>query len=169
MAKSADDVIKEIEAAFLGVPIGQLTLHEADLMDSYATDAELRAARERDPERDWRDVPDASLKVCSYALSYLDPLSWRFYLPALMRYALRAAAEAGGVTLLSMPRGFGSTSNPPKSVSIRWTRCRFVPCAPSCASLRRTATPTTPMVPRKPWTTTGQIGEASNRGAVRGI
>jgi hypothetical protein len=80
------------------VSVGQLTLHEADLMDSYsATDAQRSAARDRDPEGDWRDVPDASLRECDYALSYLDPVSWRFYLPAFMRYQLRDSSKAADV------------------------------------------------------------------------
>ena len=104
--KSVDDVIREIEDAFLGVPLGQLTLHEADLMDSYgATEAQRKAARDRDPERDWRAVPDASLRECDYALSYLDPVSWRFYLPAFMRCGLRDSSGSAHVIYSLDPAG----------------------------------------------------------------
>jgi hypothetical protein len=106
LVKTADDVISEIEAAFVGVPFGQLSLHEADLMDSYgATAAQRQAARDRDPERDWREVSDASLRECDYALSYLDPLGWRFYLPAFMRWRLRDPAASDHVIYSLDPAG----------------------------------------------------------------
>jgi hypothetical protein len=84
-----EQVIKEVEDAFRGVPLGKLTLHEAEALDGYATDVERRAARELDREQDWRDVPDTAIQECSVALSFLDPESWRFYLPAYIRYGLR--------------------------------------------------------------------------------
>jgi len=91
---SVEEVIRAIEGAFRGVPLGKLTLHEAEKMDSYgSTDADLKAARGLDRERDWRDVPDASIRECPVALCFLDPLSWRFYLPAYMRYGLRHLKE----------------------------------------------------------------------------
>jgi hypothetical protein len=90
LVESADDVIRTIEEAFRGVPLGTLTLHEAELLDRYSsTDAERSAARKLDPERDWRAVPDASIQECGDALSFLDTTSWRFYLPAFMRCGLR--------------------------------------------------------------------------------
>jgi hypothetical protein len=84
-----DQVIRELEDAFLGVPLGKITLHEAEALESYATDVQRRAARELDRERDWRDVPDQAIRECPAALSFLDPESWRFYLPAYIRYGLR--------------------------------------------------------------------------------
>jgi hypothetical protein len=91
--ESAEDVIGAIERAFRGVPLGRITLHEAEAMDSYSSVDTLRAARDRDPERDWRDVPDASIRHCPAALSFLDVVSWRFYLPAYMSYGLRHFKE----------------------------------------------------------------------------
>jgi hypothetical protein len=89
-----EQVIGEVEEAFRGVPLGKRTLHEAELLDRYSsTEVELRAARELDPERDWRDVPDAAIRECPVALSFLDPESWRFYLPAYIRYGLRHPTE----------------------------------------------------------------------------
>lgn len=88
--ESTDEVIRRIEQAFHDVAIGRRTLHEAELLDRYSsTEAELSAARNLDPERDWRDVPDASIQSCGDALSFFDAVSWRFYLPAFMRCGLR--------------------------------------------------------------------------------
>jgi hypothetical protein len=67
--KPVNDVISEIEAAFRDVPLGRRTLHEAEVMDRYsATEADFAAARDLDRERDWRDVPDASIRECPEAL-----------------------------------------------------------------------------------------------------
>jgi hypothetical protein len=87
--ESVEHVINEIEKAFRGVALGKLTLHEAELLDSYSSDGERMRARELDCERDWRDVPDGAIQECPEALSFLDPVSWRFYLPAYIRYGLR--------------------------------------------------------------------------------
>jgi hypothetical protein len=101
---SPDDVIRAIEEAFRSVPLGKITLHEAEKMDSYgSTDAVLRAARDLDPERDWRDVPDDSLRACPDALSFLDPVSWRFYLPAYMRFGLRDLKDFPNAAMSSAP------------------------------------------------------------------
>jgi hypothetical protein len=85
---SADDIIRAIEAAFAGVGRGRVTLHEAEVMDAYGSEAERGEARRRDREDDWTEVPAASIEECPTALSFLDPESWRFYLPAYMRLAL---------------------------------------------------------------------------------
>jgi hypothetical protein len=87
--ESVDDIVRVIEAAFAGVPRGRIALHEAEVIDGYGTAEERQQARELDPEQDWRDVPGASIEECPDALSYLDPVGWRFYLPAYMRWALQ--------------------------------------------------------------------------------
>lgn len=77
-------IIQAIEQAFAGVSRGTITLHEAEVLDSYGTEAERRRARALDTEDDWRRVRDSSIEACPAALSYLDTESWRFYLPAYM-------------------------------------------------------------------------------------
>lgn len=85
----AQTIIEQIERAFAGVRRGSITLHEAEVIDDCGTDAERRRARARDTEEDWRDVSDGAIRECPDALTFVDPQSWRFYLPAYMRYALR--------------------------------------------------------------------------------
>jgi hypothetical protein len=87
--ESVESIIQTIEQAFSGVRRGAITLHEAEVLDSYGTDAERQDARTLDTEDDWRQVPDASIGECPVALSFVDPKSWRFYLPAYMRFGLR--------------------------------------------------------------------------------
>jgi hypothetical protein len=53
------------------------------------SEAEWQAAKDKDPETDWRLVPVSFLDECDTALSHATPQSWRFYLPAYMRRALR--------------------------------------------------------------------------------
>jgi hypothetical protein len=88
-----EHIIQSIEQAFAGVRRGSITLHEAEVLDSYGTDAERQDARTLDTEEDWRQVPDSSIRECPTALSFVDPESWRFYLPAYMRFGLRFLAN----------------------------------------------------------------------------
>ncbi len=89
----AHSIILQIERAFAGVRRGSITLHEAEVIDAYGTDAQRHEARARDTEEDWRDVSDSALRECPDALTFLDPESWRFYLPAYLRHALRHAGS----------------------------------------------------------------------------
>ena len=94
-AESVEDLVGAIEAAFAGVSRGQITIHEAEVLDDYGTEAERLEAHARDLEQDWRDVPGSSIAECPCALSYFDPPSWRFYLPAYMRWTLQHLKDAG--------------------------------------------------------------------------
>ena len=91
--ESVESIIAAIEEAFAGVARGSVTLHEAEIIDDYGTAAERLHARARDPEVNWPDVPDSSIQECPAALSFVDPVSWRFYLPAYMRFGLRHLRE----------------------------------------------------------------------------
>ncbi len=69
------DLVSAVEEAFASVSRGVVTLHDAEVIDLYGTDAERRNAETRDPEHDWRNVPDSSIEECPDALSFLDPAS----------------------------------------------------------------------------------------------
>ncbi len=89
-----DDLIEtlgqQISSAFADVTRGSgTTIHEADVLDSYGSDEELAAARQRDTERHWRDVPDAVIERLWTALSFLDSQGFHYYLPAYMWWTLR--------------------------------------------------------------------------------
>jgi hypothetical protein len=94
VGRSFQDVIALIEAAFAGVTRDEdCTLHQAQLADQSLSrkisQKEWDAGKLRDPETDWRDVPDDSLDECGAALSHASPRSWLFYIPAYMRRALK--------------------------------------------------------------------------------
>ncbi len=84
-----DEIIAEIGAAFANVQRGATTLHEADVIDHCGSEREQRAARARDTERRWQDVPDADMASNPSALSFLCPESFRYYIPAYMVWSLR--------------------------------------------------------------------------------
>lgn len=121
---SPDDVVSAIESAFAGVPRGRVTLHEAEAMDRRLSIEEATAARKRDPESDWRDVPAASIEECRAALCFVDADSWRFYLPAYMRLGLRHLDAprnlAIDVAIYSLDCGAG----PPEAVERNLERFR---------------------------------------------
>jgi hypothetical protein len=87
-------IIRAIERAFAGVRRGAITLHEAEVLDSYGTEAERRRARALDPEADWREVRASSIEACPAALSFLDPERRRWYLPACLRPGAQASHRA---------------------------------------------------------------------------
>lgn len=89
MEVAADALVEAIRSAFAGVPRGSITLHEAEVIDAYGTDAQRRAARRRDMEKSWEEVPDSAVAECPNALSHLDPEGWRYYLPAYMIWSIR--------------------------------------------------------------------------------
>lgn len=92
----AAKVVAVIRKAFGGVPRGRLTLHEAEAIAFYAYKSEQALARKRDRERRWEEVPDSSLEECAAALTFLDPVSWRYYLPAYMVWFLGSSRSDPG-------------------------------------------------------------------------
>jgi hypothetical protein len=84
-----DEIIAEITEAFGGVLRGRTTLHEADVIDEYGSEEERRAARARDTEQRWQDVPDSDIESYSSVLSFLCPESFRYYVAAYMVWSLR--------------------------------------------------------------------------------
>ena len=87
---SRDAVIRAIEAAFDGVSRhGGVSLHEADVIDNYGTPAEREDARALDTETRWQDVAAGDIRTYYWILPFLDPIGYRYYLPAYMSWSLR--------------------------------------------------------------------------------
>lgn len=82
------ELIDAIADAFRDTPRGEITLHEAEAIDSYATAEERDRARRRDVATRWQDIPDAHVEACPNALPHLDPVSWAHYLPRFMTWTL---------------------------------------------------------------------------------
>ncbi|WP_422120627.1 DUF6714 family protein [Leptospira interrogans] len=67
------------------------TLHEAVAKDDYLSAEEILAARKKDTELHWRDVPSEHLADHPEFLIYLDFEGLRYYLPAVMMFALNCS------------------------------------------------------------------------------
>ncbi|MBU44028.1 MAG: hypothetical protein CMN76_12470 [Spirochaetaceae bacterium] len=94
-----EQVIELIQSAFDGVPQpDKLTLHVAEAHDNWDYDNDAIHWK-KDHKGPWQDVPDDHLEECQFALSYLDPVGFRYYLPAFMVWYLRNYSHPGRVPL----------------------------------------------------------------------
>lgn len=83
-------LLAKIEAAFAGVSReGGITLHEATAIDDYAMPEQRSAARLRDQERRWQDVPDGHIARHYSVFSFLDDVGRAYYAPAYMSWLVR--------------------------------------------------------------------------------
>ena len=109
-----EELIRFIEKAFDGVEQPkQLTLHVAEAHDDYDYDHDLEHRR-KDYIGRWQEVPEEHLKECSCALSYLDKVGMRFYLPAYMVWYLRSFDEKDGVPTDGVLYSLDPDSNHPR-------------------------------------------------------
>jgi hypothetical protein len=88
------EILEEIRSAFEDVRRG-ITLHETEIIDHYGTKKEREAARLKDTDRHWWEVRDEWIDELGGVggLSFLDPVSFRYYVPAYMSYWLRKSEE----------------------------------------------------------------------------
>ncbi len=83
-------VIELIEDAFSGVALGNgVTIHQREAIDNYQSKEEFDKARHMDQETCWQEIPDEKIQRLGNHLTFLDPESVRYHLPAFMRHALR--------------------------------------------------------------------------------
>ena len=86
----AQALIEMIEAAFCGVTLGNgPSIRETSVIDRYGTDTERQQARALDTTSRWQDVTSELIESHIGTFSFGDRESHRFYLPALMTYAIR--------------------------------------------------------------------------------
>lgn len=89
-----DALIAEIYAAFDDVSReGGVSWSEADVIDAYGSDEQCAEARESDTDRNWTELIDVEawtggIHYCSN-WSFLDPVGFRYYLPAGLIQSLR--------------------------------------------------------------------------------
>ena len=83
------ELIEQITSAFANVERGDgVTLHQAIALDDYADDATVAAARLQYTDTYWIEVPRETLVNFESALSFMDELGTRYYLPVFMIAAL---------------------------------------------------------------------------------
>ena len=79
-----------IRDAFRGTAPGNgTTIHEADLEGCYTDDSERLAARAKDTETNWEDVPNWKIERFSSVMPFFDAEGYRFYIPAYMIWTLK--------------------------------------------------------------------------------
>lgn len=83
-----DSLVRFIEEAFDGVEQPHdITLHVAEAHDEYDYDHD-EEQRKKDFLGPWQQVPQEHIRKCQVALSYVDKVGMRFYLPAYMVWYL---------------------------------------------------------------------------------
>lgn len=84
-APHVDEVIAKISAAFADTKLGNgVGLFEANGLDDYASDEELRRLRASDEKLDWKRISAADLSRCYCSPSFFDPQGFVFHLPAFL-------------------------------------------------------------------------------------
>jgi hypothetical protein len=95
-ARQLTDVI---EAAFPLGPLPEMSLHQAQLgdqsMSREISETEWEAAGKIDAGRNWGDFSDEELMSCDAALAHLEEVSFVYYLPAFLLFAVRTAMQGG--------------------------------------------------------------------------
>lgn len=86
--QNKEDLIEEIRSSFNNVDQPEkITLHVAQAHDEYDFDDEKYS--HLDFRGRWQDVPIEHIEECQEALSYVDKVGMRYYLPAYMIWYLR--------------------------------------------------------------------------------
>jgi hypothetical protein len=84
-----EEIIKFIEEVFDGVDQPkEITLHVAEAHDDYDY-THNDTHRKKDYFGPWQEIPSFHIKNCQHALSYLDKIGMRFYMPAYMVWYLK--------------------------------------------------------------------------------
>ena len=88
--EKAEKIIATISRAFGKVLRGQgISLHEADALDSYASDDQVKQARLLDTDIHWWEITPEQLERFNGVLIYTNADGFRYYIPAYMTLALR--------------------------------------------------------------------------------
>jgi hypothetical protein len=133
---SAESVIEAIRLAFDGVPRGKISLHEAEVIDDYGAKGKRDEARRIDAESSWYRVPDAHIEECPNALCHLDPISWKYYVPAYMTWTLRNFRETESLVPEHSMYTFDLSGSEPRVQESLVERYRLLDAAQSRAVCR---------------------------------
>jgi len=96
-------MIEEIKTAFKGVTReGGVSWSETVVIDDYGTREERAAARTRDKDKTWLEIandPKWDFNVGLGRHNFLDPIGFRYYLPAAMMAVLTRAIDTSSLEL----------------------------------------------------------------------
>lgn len=94
MAIPKEKLIEQIRKAFSGVTLGDgISLHEATAIDGYASEAVRKAARLKDANTHWSEVPDEHIAANYSVFSFFDIKGHIYYAPAYMLWLLRTGYD----------------------------------------------------------------------------
>jgi len=97
---SVREVVAAIEIAFDGVSRGDgITLHEADAIDNALSDSDRVAARLRDAESRWQDIPAEQIERACSSLCFVDAQGFHYYIPAFMRWSVQHYKDSDSLTV----------------------------------------------------------------------
>ena len=88
------EVVKVVESAFEGVERASTSLRQYRLTDlkgmsGEITDQEWTEAGRNRLDQVWQDIPDSEIEECGVLLAHMEPESFRYFLPAYLRYSLK--------------------------------------------------------------------------------
>ena len=105
MAISKEKLAAQIRNAFSGVTLGDgITLHEATAIDDYASEAARKAARLKDADTHWSEVPDEHIAANYSVFSFFDIKGHIYY--ALKRPGFRGGSNTGEWSHEEVPEVF---------------------------------------------------------------
>jgi hypothetical protein len=88
MDAEADSLLQLIQTAFHNVPRGPLSMHQAHIA-KWADEDQLTLAGAQDGDTRWTEISDATIEEARNALYGADAISWRYFLPAYLRWTIR--------------------------------------------------------------------------------
>ena len=107
MALESAQLLSLIQQAFAGVRRGDgVSLHEATAIDDYASDSERRAARAKDLDTHWSQVPDEDIARHDTVFSFLDIKGHVYYAPAFMSWLVRTGYNTPSNSVESAQHAF---------------------------------------------------------------
>ena len=133
LASMGENLIAEIRSAFAGVSIsGGVTLTEAYAIDNYE-DAKTRAeAHAQDTYTDWTKIDVCRLDPAQSALSFVDPIGYRFHIPAYMCRIIKQSTAQQLSGYLDPERilpGFQIANDHGQRMTAQFDQAQFAACA----------------------------------------
>lgn len=97
LIRRRDQLLTLIERDFAKVTReGGVSIREAGAIDDYGTPDECAAARAKDSDTHWSQILLPDLDLSGAALSFFDPIGFRYHIPAYMCFTLRHGYRALG-------------------------------------------------------------------------
>ncbi|MCP4711657.1 MAG: hypothetical protein GY869_23815 [Planctomycetes bacterium] len=94
-----NNIIEIINKAFKNVARENGTsLHEAEVIDYYGSEIEKAEARKLDKDTHWSEIADKDIEYFSSALSFMNPIGWRYHIPAYMIWTIKYAKKSDSLT-----------------------------------------------------------------------